>query len=51
MGYLDTLTVDVLGDEWKRLIFCGLEAQVGVATSDSERRLEIKRCNYRGPLT
>lgn len=42
MGYLDTLIVDVPGGEWKGLIFCGLEAQVGVATSDSERRLEIE---------
>jgi len=26
----DTLMVDLLGGIWKRLIFCGLEAQVAV---------------------
>ena len=41
MEYLDALIVDVLGGEWKRLIFCELEAQARVATSDSGRRLEI----------
>lgn len=25
MGYLDTLIVDVLGGEWKRLVFCVLD--------------------------
>ena len=42
MGNSDTLIVDVLGGEWKILIFRGLEAQVGVATSNSERQLEIE---------
>ena len=43
MGYLDSPTVDVLAGGWKRLTFCGLEAQVGVAASDIERPLEIER--------
>ena len=51
MGYLDTLIVDVLGGEWKRLIFCGLEAQVVVEVSDRERQLELEQCNYRERLT
>jgi len=47
VGCLDTPTVDALGGGWKRLIFCGLEAQVGMAASDSERPLEIERHDSR----
>ena len=46
-GYLDAPTVDVLGGGRKRLIYCRLEAQVGMAASDSERPLEIERHDSR----
>ena len=39
--------VNALGGEWKRLTFCRLEEQLGVAASDSERPLEIEGRNCR----
>jgi len=46
----DRMAVGVLGGEWKGLIFCSLEVSV-VAAKDSERRLEMERCDYREQLT
>ena len=43
--------INALGGKWKRLILCGLEAQMGVAASDSEGPLEIERPNSRERTT